>query len=430
MRGNRADSVDNVTSEDQRRILVVDDSRAQRRLLQASLSRWGYAVTEAATGDEALALCREERFDIVLSDWMMPGMSGLEFCRAFRALPTDSYGYFILLTSKSDKDEVARGLDVGADDFLSKPVTPDELRARIQAGERIIGMQRELREKNHLLGTTLAELRTLYDSLDRDLIEARKLQQSLVRDRHRDFGTAAVSMMLRPSGHVGGDLVGYFPLDSNRIAFFSIDVSGHGVASAMMAARLAGMLSSSSPDGNVALAVGGGRAIDAWPPEQVAARLNQLVLDEMQVDQYFTCVYGDADLVSGRVSMVQAGHPHPMLISADGQVDRIGSGGLPVGLVPGAEYDRIDICLRPGDRLFLMSDGLTECTDPDGRELGEDGLAGIVRRNLALTGDRFLDALQWDVERFSGSGDFADDISAILYEYFGPRAPAPRSEQG
>ena len=402
-----------------RRVLVVDDSRAQRMLLRVSLARWGYDVFEAESGDAALEICRSRSFDVVLSDWVMPGLSGPEFCRAFRALPGESYGYFILLTSKSEKDEVASGLDAGADDFVSKPVNPSELRARMQAGERLLEMQRELHNKNRLLGAALSELQGVYDLLDRDLIEARKLQQSLVRDRHRDFGSAAVSLMLRPSGHVGGDLVGYFQLTPRRLAFFSVDVSGHGVASAMMAARLAGMLSASAPDANIALVVGGGGAVDAWPPEIVAARLNRMVLDVMQVDQYFTCVYADADLVTGRVALVQAGHPHPMLLTGDGQVQMLGRGGLPIGLVPGGEWDRLDVQLRPGDRLFLMTDGLTECRNTVGDELGEDGLHTIVQRNLALQGEGFLDALQWDLERFAGTGDFADDVSAVLFDWRG-----------
>lgn len=401
-------------------VLVVDDSRSQRRILLASLKRWGYVVTEAASGVEALALCRHTDFDIVLSDWMMPGMSGLDLCRAFRDLPRQSYGYFILLTSKSGKDEVARGLDVGADDFLSKPVSPDELRARMQAGERLLGMQRELTEKNRLLGATLDELQGLYDSLDRDLIEARKLQQSLVRDRQHDFGSACISLLLRPSGHVGGDLVGYFPLPLGRIAFFAIDVSGHGVASAMMAARLAGMLSGASRDGNVALAISEEHPLHAWPPETVAQRLNDLVLDVMRVDQYFTCIYAEADPVSGHVRMVQAGHPHPYVLRADGSSDRLGAGGLPVGLVAGARYDRLEVTLNPGDRLFLMSDGLSECRDLAGAELGEDGVIAHALKNRGLSGGAFLDALLWDVEAYAGRGDMADDISAVLYEYRGP----------
>lgn len=403
-----------------RQVLLVDDSRAQRRMLRAYLARWGYEVAEAASGEEALALCRHSRFDIVLSDWMMPGMSGLDLCRAFRALPREGYGYFILLTSKTGKDEVAQGLDVGADDFLSKPVNADELRARLQAGERIVGMQRELAEKNRLLGDTLTELQGLYDSLDRDLIEARKLQQALVRDRHHDFDSASVSLLLRPSGHVGGDLVGFFPLDARRIAFFAIDVAGHGVASAIMAARLAGMLSSAPAEGNVALDMGAGAPPRPFPPEEVARRLNRMVLEQMQVDQYFTCIYCDADLVSGRVRLVQAGHPHPLLLRADGQVERLGAGGMPVGLLPDALHDRVELHLHPGDRLFLMSDGMTECADPLGHELGEDGVAALVRHNLALSGERFLDALLWGVEAFAATADMPDDISAVLFEYRGP----------
>ena len=114
-------------------VLIVDDSRLQRKILSSSVKRWGFEVLEAGTGAAALEICRDTPPDIVLSDWMMPGMNGLEFCDAFRKLPEENYGYFILLTSKSEKDEVARGLQAGADDFLTKPVNAHELRARISA---------------------------------------------------------------------------------------------------------------------------------------------------------------------------------------------------------------------------------------------------------------------------------------------------------
>ena len=202
-----------------RRVLVVDDSRLQRRILTASLQRWGFDVREAESGDAALAICAEYAPDLVMSDWMMPGLSGLEFCRAFRQMPRETYGYFILLTSKSDKTEVALGLDAGADDFLTKPVNAAELRARIAAGARILQMERELTEKSRLIKSTLGELQALYDSLDSDLVEAKRLQQSLVSERHRDLGPAEVSLTLQSAGHVGGDLVGMFsPACANRLA--------------------------------------------------------------------------------------------------------------------------------------------------------------------------------------------------------------------
>src|SRR5690606_10500826 len=149
--------------------------------------------------------CLRQEPDLVISDWVMPGKSGVDFCRDFRAMDRSGYGYFILLTSKTDKNDVAEGLESGADDFLSKPVNGDELRARLVAGERILRMERELQEKNRLL-------RAQREAIDRDLVEAQKLQQSLVSERHRSFGSAEVALMLRPSGHVGGDLVGFFPI--------------------------------------------------------------------------------------------------------------------------------------------------------------------------------------------------------------------------
>ena len=149
-----------------RRVLVVDDSRLDRRILRAPLERWGYEVTEAASAEAALALCRQGEFDFVLSDWVMPGMSGPDFCRAFRALPREAYGYFILLTVRSETSDAAEGLDGGADDFLSKPLDADELRARLQAGARLLEMQRDVNEKNRLLSDALSELQEVHDALD------------------------------------------------------------------------------------------------------------------------------------------------------------------------------------------------------------------------------------------------------------------------
>ncbi len=405
------------------RVLVVDDSKAQRRILALSLARWGYDVVEAASGDDALALCRLESFDLVLSDWMMPGMTGLDFCREFRALPREGYGYFILLTSKSEKAEIADGLHGGADDFLTKPVSPDELRARLRAGERILGMQQELVEKNRLVGSTLKELQKLYDSLDRDLIEARKLQQTLVRDRNREFAGGTVSMLWRPSGHVGGDLVGCFEISARRIAVYSVDVSGHGVASAMMTARLSGLLSGGSPEQNMALSAGADGRCRAWPPEAVASRLNCLMIEELKVEQYFTMAYAEIDLDSGKVWLVQAGHPHPVIMRKSGQIEVLGEGGLPIGLIPDASFQRVEALLAPGDRLVLLSDGVTECPDPSGTELGEDGLGGVLAANDAMQSPALLEALVWDLTQFHGGPDFPDDVSGVIVDFVGPTLP-------
>jgi phosphoserine phosphatase RsbU/P len=403
-----------------RRVLVVDDSRMQRRILTAQLSRAGYEVVEAGSGEEALAICETMQPDLVLSDWMMPGMSGLDFCRAFRAMRRDSYGYFVLLTSKNEKGEVALGLESGADDFLSKPVSGDELRARLAAGERILRMERELKAKNRLVTATLSELQGLYDSVDRDLQEARKLQQSLVKERHRSFGNAEVSLLLRPSGHVGGDLVGFFPINARRVGVYGIDVSGHGITSALMTARLAGYLSGTSPEQNIALVQTEYGIYDARPPAELAAYLNELVLEEMRTESYFTLIYADIDLITGHVEMVQAGHPHPAVQRADGSIEFLGLGGLPVGLIDGAEYDGFSTVLHPGDRLFMMSDGITEAANPAGDLLGEIGLSRIMDRNRNLRGAAFLEAAVWELSDYT-LGEFSDDVSGAFFEFDGAK---------
>lgn len=401
------------------RVLVVDDSRAQRMVLTAALSGWGYAVEEAASGEEALLLCQTAGFDFILSDWMMDGMSGLDLCSAFHRLEREGYAYFILLTSKSGKAEIAKGLEAGADDFLTKPVSPHELRARLRAGERIVGMHKELMQKNRLLGATLAELQRAQQIVDRDLIEARKLQQTLVRDRYRDWGRGAATLFLHTSGPVGGDLAGFFELDAGVVALYSLDVSGHGVASAMITARLAGYLSGADPDQNIALQRRPDGGFDPLLPEQVAARFNRTMLEDLQVDQYFTMVYAQVGLRSGAVALVQAGHPYPRILRADGRIERLGTGGLPIGLLPDAMHDRVTAQLFPGDRLLLLTDGLTECPSRDGAELGDDGLDALICANSGLGSAHLLDALIWDLAAHLGSEDFPDDVSGLVFDYRG-----------
>lgn len=400
-----------------RRILVVDDSRAQRRILSASLTRQGYLVTEAATGEEALEICQSDRFDLILSDWMMPGINGLELCEAFRKLPLGGYVYFILLTSKTDKGAVAEGLNVGADDFLAKPVHPDELRARINAGGRILSMERELKNKNRLVGSALEEIQTLYESLDRDLIEARRMQQSLVRENYRDFGSAEIALMLEPCGHVGGDLVGFFSAGPDKVAFYSIDVSGHGIASALLTARLASYLSNGSPSHNIALELNEDQTIQCRPPEVVAEELNSLLLNDLKSELYFTMLLGYLDLNTGEVQLTQCGHPNAMLISACGTVRTVGDGGMPVGLIENAAFERQYVTLAPQDRLLFYSDGFTECTDKEGNMLDEVGLTQVISKHVDLTNHTFFDAIVAGLDSYTEGQELGDDLSCIMASY-------------
>ncbi|MCU0801736.1 MAG: SpoIIE family protein phosphatase [Rhodobacteraceae bacterium] len=402
------------------RALVVDDSRAQRRILALQLQRWGFAVTEAESGSQALALWDAAPFDVIISDWMMPGMSGVEFCHEMRKRQTEAYSYFILLTSKSETAEITRGLEAGADDFLTKPFNAEELRARLRAGERIVSMQRQVMQKNAQIRAALDKIQDLYDALDRDLQEARKLQLGLMQNRTQDYDQGQVNILMRPSGHVGGDLAGSFRINQGRIGVYSVDVSGHGVASAMMTARLAGLLSGGSPDQNIAIRKATMGQQFAWEPHAVAARLNRLMIEDVQAEQYFTLAYAEVDLTTGEVALVQAGHPHPVILRADGRIEVIGGGGLPIGLIPEAPYETVAAHLQPGDRLMLLSDGVTECPSPQGDELGQDGLVTILHRLGEMTSPQLIEALQWELVSHHGKAEFPDDVSALILDYYGP----------
>jgi sigma-B regulation protein RsbU (phosphoserine phosphatase) len=402
-----------------RSILVVDDSKLQRKILTSLVNRWGFEVREAESGEQALEMCKADQPDIVLSDWMMPGMNGLEFCQSFRNLAHVDYGYFILLTSKGEKDEVTEGLRAGADDFLTKPINADELRARISAGERILDMQRELTKKNRMISDTLDELQRVYDSLDSDLMEAKKLQDSLVRERHKSFDKAELSLLLRSSGRVGGDLVGFYPAAENHLGLFAIDVSGHGISSALMTARLAGYLSSSALDQNVALERLEDGTYKSLPPSKVIEVLNDLVLDDMETEHYFTLLLADVNLVTGEMVMAQAGHPHPAIQRADGTVEQNGTGGFPVGLVSGVSFEQFEVQLDKGDRVLILSDGVTECPDPNGEMFEEEGLEKLMKDLRHIKGPAFFDSLIWNLTSFAESDDFPDDVSGILFEFEG-----------
>ncbi|MEV8467964.1 fused response regulator/phosphatase [Fluviibacterium sp. DFM31] len=401
------------------RILIVDDSPAQRMLMAAQLRRFGFDVLEADCAERALEVCRSQEIRLILSDWVMPGMCGPELCHRVKSDPDLSYAYFILLTSKSERADIAHGLDRGADDFLTKPVNGDELRARLKAGMRVIAMQHELSEKNRLIGQTLSELQGLYGKIEEDLLEAQKLQEALVRERFRDFGTGQVSLLLRSSGHVGGDLVGFFRASASQVGLYSIDVSGHGISSALMTARLAGHLNTASPRQNIALSHTAGDFYRVLPPDEVVRRFNELMSTVISTDLYFTIAYAIVDLDSGMVDFCQAGHPHPVVQRVDGAVELHGQGGLPVGLIEEADYAPVRLKLCPGDRLLLASDGITECPGRSGGQLEDAGFQDMLAARKALAGPALLDGLVTDLESFSGVSEFPDDVSVAMFEFRG-----------
>ena len=127
------------------RILIVDDDDLSTDMLANALERFGHDVTAAKNGREALELMRNDFYRMIVSDWEMPEMSGIDLCRHIRQRYASGYVYFILLTVRRGTQNIVEGLDAGADDFISKPFEPQELGVRVRTGERILGLEsREL----------------------------------------------------------------------------------------------------------------------------------------------------------------------------------------------------------------------------------------------------------------------------------------------
>jgi signal transduction histidine kinase len=140
------------------KVLIAEDDPVSRHLLQAHLVRWGHEVTAAVNGGEAWRLFEAGSFPLVVSDWMMPELDGPDLVRRIRACPRPGYVFIILLTARSEKEDVVRGMEAGADDFVTKPFDREELRVRIRAGERIVGLEQSLAEQNRALREAQAAL--------------------------------------------------------------------------------------------------------------------------------------------------------------------------------------------------------------------------------------------------------------------------------
>jgi sigma-B regulation protein RsbU (phosphoserine phosphatase) len=144
------------------RILVAEDDTILRRLLEATLTRSGYEVVLAEDGRKALEiLCAEDPPRLAILDWMMPEVDGLEVCRRTRASEKKQYVYVIILTAKGRREDIIEGLEAGADDYLTKPFDPHELRSRVRSGERILALQTALGDKVRELEAALAQVEQL-----------------------------------------------------------------------------------------------------------------------------------------------------------------------------------------------------------------------------------------------------------------------------
>lgn len=144
------------------RVFIAEDDPISRRILEETLTKRGFEVTISRAGNEAWEILKKgDAPQLAILDWMMPGMDGIELCKRIRAKETPRYTYIILLTANNRMDEIATGLDAGADDYMTKPFRAEELHARVRVGIRVLELQNSLTEHVHKLQEALSRVKRL-----------------------------------------------------------------------------------------------------------------------------------------------------------------------------------------------------------------------------------------------------------------------------
>lgn len=390
-------------------ILIVDDDNLSRRLLKRTLQKWGYRVTEASDGEKAWEIYRQGKFAMVITDWMMPGTDGLELVRRIRQHPSGEYVYIIMLTARSLKKDVVVGMEAGADDFLVKPFNQEELRVRLRAGERILQLEKSLSERNRELALANQRMR-------QDLESAAKIQESLLPSSPPPMKSFRVAWRFHPCEELAGDILNVFSLDENTLGLYLLDVSGHGVAAALLAVTLSRLLSPMMDHSSVikkrTLNPPGYRIT---PPAEVANLLNHRFQIDEKTGQYFTMVYGLFDAQKRTFHFVSAGHP-PVVHLHEGKAELLEVPGLPIGFLPDVHYQDRVVSFQAGDRFFLYSDGIIEARNPEGICLGKERFVRYLLECQDISLEKCVDNVVDMVQEWTQSRQMEDDITLLAVE--------------
>jgi len=401
------------------RVLVADDDRLQRSLLETALSSWGYEVTSVADGMQAWELLQGgESFSLLITDWVMPELDGVALCRKLRQEPRDAYLPVILLTSREGSDHTIEALNSGADAFLTKPFSTSRLLAQIRVAERILGLEERLAEQ-------LRELRIANERLEASLAAAGAVQSSLLPDVSPKIHGVDFEWSYQACESLGGDMFNIFRLDERRVGMYVLDVSGHGPSAALQSVTLSHVLTPFDQQGGILKRISerSGRYEVTSPPE-VARRLNRAFPLIERSGQFFTFLYGILDVETRIVRYVKAGHPGPIVVSRGGVRCLEKGGGIPIGILPDAEYEEEQLELAPGDSLVFYTDGVLETLSVRREAFGLDRLIQTIGETEGGISVR-LKALQLHLDAFGLGEPRRDDVTFVGLQISRGEMPEP-----
>lgn len=326
-------------------ILVIDDARLYRTLAVGYLTRAGFRVLEAASGEEGLVMAASAVPDLVLLDMSMPGIDGLETCRRLKAASSTQDVPVIFLSADGDVEQVVGGFEAGASDYVTKPFRAAELLARVRTHIRLKQLQDERLE--------------LYRQLESELARAGQVQAELLALAPPKLAGFELAARCVPARDVGGDFYTWYEPSHGVLKLTVGDVMGKGMAAALLMATVRAAM----------------RAVraEASPSVTVAQAGRALQADFERSGTFVTLFHAQLDAAARRLTYVDAGHGHVFVRRADGRREPLSGGGLPLGMFPDQPYQEGSTTLAPGDALVIYSDGLVEAR-PD-RLLDGDVLA-------------------------------------------------------
>jgi len=455
-------------------IVIAEDSRVQGKVLQQRLIAAGYDAHVGLNGSLAFELVNQHRPCVVVSDIEMPVMTGYDLCRSIKNDPELRQIPVILLSTLADAEDIIRGLDVGADNYITKPYDTGYLISRIEAlrstplldseeetsnteisvtlsgrtykvksgrqqtlnllvstfenavaknkelhrsNEQLILAKEKLSAWNSQLESLNQKLKSLNDRMAYDLEAAAKVQKSLLPNEPIDCPEVTIVWDYLPCEELAGDFLNYAKLDDHTLALYVVDVSGHGPASALLAVAVGRVMSPEVSATSLLVRFDpftGKRVVT--PPVTVVTELNRRFPMESQGGLHLTILYGLLDLRTKLFRYACAGHPQPVLQTPGKPAAFTDGEGLAVGWFEDVEFDEFSVQLAPGDRLYLYSDGIPEALDADLEELTSERMLRELdnSRSQPLAGQ--VSYLRSVVDKWCQPKGPRDDVSILAIE--------------
>lgn len=384
------------------RLLVVDDNEMNRDILSRRLARRGHVVDTAEDGQAALDMVGKQKYDLMLLDIMMPGIDGMEVLRRVRETQKPTDLPIIMVTAKSDSEDVVEALKAGANDYVLKPLDFPVVRARVST-------QLHLKQAHDQLAKAHRRMKKNLDAAAR--VQQGQLPQEPFADRRATFAWA-----YRPCDELAGDGLSFMKLNDQQVAFYVIDVSGHGVAAALLSVSVAHRLSTAAGRSSILYSHDSDDPDAAADPANVVRRLNNRYPMEANGDHYFTMFYGVLNMDTGLVRYVSAGHPGPIIARAGGNVEKIETSAFPIGIVEDTAYETRELTIHAGDRLYIHSDGINEEFNEDREQFELHRTVQAIADTISVPLQESVDELIRRVAKWHGSNQMSDDLSVLAVE--------------